>query len=86
MNDATSVVQDWTSSLRKLQLPGLGSVAVAGGVDASKGGRSDPNRTELDEADVKGLYVLLGIVAGGWLLGGIFSKKGAEPTKHGRSH
>lgn len=85
-NDATSVVQDWTASLRNLQLPGLGSIAGTGGVGAPDGGRSDPNRTELDRSDVVGLYGLLGIVVGGWLLGGIFSKKGVQTTKHGRSH
>lgn len=85
-NDASSVIQEWTNGLRNLQLPGLGSTAAAGGVGASEDGGSDPKRTELDRSDVQGLYVLLGIVAGGWLFGGILSKKGVQPEKQGRSH
>jgi len=45
-------------------------------------GESDPHRSELDSNDVKGLYVLGGILAGGWLLGGLLSRKGVEPAKH----
>jgi hypothetical protein len=35
---------------------------------------------ELSHKEVQGLYVLLGIVVGGWLLGAIFSPK--KPQKH----
>lgn len=34
----------------------------------------------LNHEEVRGLYVLLGIVGGGWLLGAIFSPK--KPQKH----
>lgn len=39
----------------------------------------DPKK-ELNHEEVRGLYVLLGIVGGGWLLGAIFSPK--KPQKH----
>ncbi|KAG8831849.1 hypothetical protein FRC18_005849 [Serendipita sp. 400] len=72
--DVTQVLQGWTKGLN---MPGLAST--------SGSSSSDPKRTELDEADIRGLYVLLGIVGGGWLLGGLFSKKG-HPAKHKHSH
>ena len=37
-------------------------------------------RKELNHEEVRGLYVLLGIVGGGWLLGAIFSPK--KPQRH----
>jgi hypothetical protein len=82
--DLTSL-EGWKTTLGNLQSSALDSVtAVTSG--SSNHGESDPHRTELDGHDINGLYVLGGIVAGGWLLGGILSKKGVEPAKHSQSH
>ena len=79
VSDAGSTLKGWAQSLGSLQLPGLGS-------NASQSGASDPERSELDAADIQGLYILLGIVGGGWLLGGLFSKRGTPAAKHSSSH
>lgn len=75
----------WKTTLGNLQSSALDSVAAVTSA-SSNHGESDPHRTELDGHDINGLYVLGGIVAGGWLLGGILSKKGVEPAKHSLSH
>lgn len=78
LQDAANALKGWKANV---QLPGLGSTEASG-----SGGSSDPNRTQLDRNDVQGLYVLLGIVGGGWLLGGLLSKKGTQPAKHIHGH
>lgn len=78
-SDAGSTLKGWAQSLGSLQLPGVGS-------NSSQSGASDPKRSELDAADVQGLYVLLGIIGGGWLLGGLLSKRGTPPAKHSSTH
>lgn len=78
LQDAANALKGWTTSV---QLPGLGSTEASG-----SGGSSDPNQTQLDRNDVQGLYVFLGIVGGGWLLGGLLSKKGTQPAKHIHDH
>jgi hypothetical protein len=79
--DLTSL-DGWKATLGKLQSSALDSVKSA----SSNRSESDPHRTELDGHDINGLYVLGGIVAAGWLLGGVLSKKGVEPAKHSQSH
>jgi hypothetical protein len=75
----------WKTTLENLQSSALDSVSAVTSASSSHG-ESDPHRTELDGHDINGLYVLGAIVAGGWLLGGVLSKKGVEPAKHSQSH
>jgi hypothetical protein len=78
-------VEGWKATLGNLQNSALDSIASVT-PPSSEDGESDPHRTELDGRDVSGLYVLGGIVGAGWLLGGVLSEKGIEPTKPSRSH
>ncbi|KIM29086.1 hypothetical protein M408DRAFT_329100 [Serendipita vermifera MAFF 305830] len=78
-------LEGWKNTLGNLQNSALGSIAAATSA-SDKQGESDPKRTELDGHDVNGLYVLGGIVAGGWLLGGLLAKKGVQPAKPSESH
>ena len=87
LSNATSnltSLEGWKTTLGNLQTSALGSLAAV--TPTSSKGESDPSRTELDGHDVNGLYVLGGIVAGGWLLGGLLSKKGEQPAKPSESH
>jgi hypothetical protein len=78
LQNAANALKGWTADVR---LPGLGSTEAGG-----SGGSSNPDRTQLNRDDVQGLYVLLGIVGGGWLLGGLLSKKGTQPAKQIPGH
>lgn len=75
LQDATNALKGWTENLK---LPGAGTVSPTGS--------RDPNRTELDQDDIRGLYVLFGIVGGGWLLGGLVAKNGTQPIRHSHDH
>jgi len=70
------------------KLSSLANLASSSGKQASSQEFMKPSterevgdaKRKLNHEEVRGLYVLLGIVGGGWLLGAIFSPK--KPQKH----